>query len=336
MVLSFQNILTLLNTDSKDVISGIDLKKMFLKSYEVFNNIFEIVNSINVFPVPDGDTGNNILETLKSIKIELDTLNESPSCSQVIEKVALGAFNGSLGNSGVILSEYIHGLEVAWKDLAVITFEDLKSGLGKATEFAYQSMIKPKEGTILTIQRKISEYTLELDHRVDNPYEALLYLFNESKKALFETHFILQDVNKAKTIDAGALSFVLILESFISAVFDNEIFNLTSRTLDSEIRPFLKVSTDEVSIEQEWEVQFVIQPLKKSYEIIKNFLTKEGECLIITYDEKDKEYKVHIHIKKPLIEFTNKIKQFFVDVSNIQTRDLKSQEEEFLKISSKD
>ena len=336
MVQSSQNILNLVKIEDKNVITGKDLKKMFLKAFEDFKETFEIVDRINVFPVPDGDTGLNILETLRAIKCELDTLNENCTISSVIRKIAYGSFNGSVGNSGIILSEYLHGLEIIWQNFDKINLEILKLGFQKATEFAYKCMSNPKEGTILTIQRRISEYTNNIDSSITNPYEALFFSFIESKKALIETHYILHEINKAKTIDAGALAFVLILESIISSVFDNDIFLLTSRTLNSEIKPFLKVDFEELVIEQEWEVIFTIDSIKKSVDLIKNALKKEGECLIITHDHEYADYKVHIHIKKPLNEFLNKLKQIFGEISNIRFTDLKTQSEDFLELIIKD
>lgn len=333
MVATFQNVSNMIKANDRHVICGKDLKNMFLKAYEMFQENLSIVNMINVFPVPDGDTGLNIYETLRAIKEELDDLDDSASCGSVIEKIAFGSFNGSLGNSGVILSEYLHGFEIAWKDLDYINLENLKTGLQKGCECAYESMVTPKEGTILTIQRRIADHAKELDSTVYNPFEALVYLFIESKKALLDTHYILQEINKAKTIDAGALAFVLIWESFITAVFDEDIFMITSRTLNSEIKPFLKVNLDELVMDQEWEVVFNINSIKRSIDSIKNSLRNEGECLIITNNHDSMDYKIHIHIKKPTNDFVKKIKDVFGKISNIQITDLKTQSSDFLEMN---
>ena len=322
----------MLNVSEKDFITGENLKQMFLKSYDIFKENFEIINSINVFPVPDGDTGINMLETLRAIRNELVELNGAYNCGDVITKIALGAFNGSAGNSGIIFSEYLHGLEYAWSGLEVLKTPDLKLGFKKAAEAAYKSIDQPREGTILTVQRKVAEFINMNDYSESSPFIILVDAFNEAKLSLLETHFILTEANKAKTIDAGALAFVLILEGFISAVFDEEIFSIaTTKTLDGNILPFLKVDIERlVLIEHEWEIQFNIDSIKKSVEMIKDSLKKEGECLIITYDHEGPDFKVHIHIKKPVNEFLKKIKYLFGEIKNIRILDLKNQNEEFI------
>ena len=232
----------MLHVSGKDFITGKNLKDMFLKSFDLFSENFETINSINVFPVPDGDTGLNMLETLRAIKNELETIDDSSTCGEVIRKISYGAFNGSVGNSGIIFSEYLHCLEKSWTNLDVLTGSDLKNGFKSASESAYKSIDNPKEGTILTVQRKISEYVNSNHNPIDNPYLLLINAFNEAKIALLETHFILSDANKAKTIDAGALGFVLIFEGFLSAVFDDEIFSImTTRKLSGDILQFLNL-----------------------------------------------------------------------------------------------
>lgn len=326
----------MLHVSEKAFIDGKTLKDMFLKSFDLFSENFETINAINVFPVPDGDTGLNMLETLRAIKNELETINDSSTCGEVIRKISYGAFNGSVGNSGIIFSEYLHGLEKAWTNLDVITCLDLKNGLKLASEAAYKSIDNPKEGTILTVQRKVSEHVNNDHNTIDNPYLLLINAFNEAKTALLETHFILSDANKAKTIDAGALGFVLIFEGFLSAVFDDDIFSiLTTRTLSGDILPFLNVDIEKlVMLEQAWEVQFNVDTIKKSVEMVRNALKKEGECLVITYDPETPDYKVHIHIKKPVNDFLKKTKRLFGEVRNIRILDLKSQNEEFIQLLS--
>jgi len=198
-------------------------------------------------------------------------------------------------------------------------------------ETAYNSMDQPKEGTMLSVQRKISEQATNLENDFNSPFYVLISIFGSAKQALLETHFTLQEVNTAKTIDSGALGFVLILEGFISAVFDEEIFSFyLSRTLSTEILPFLEINIENLLvIEQEWEVQFNIFEDEKSTENIRNQLRNDGECLIVTYDESTPAYKVHIHIKNSLDEFVSKIKTLFSDIKNIRILDLKEQEEDF-------
>lgn len=328
-----QKVLNLASVDEKEIITGTILKNMFLKSFDVVNDNFEAINKINVYPVPDGDTGINMLETLRAIKTELLKTNTEESCGEVIRKISNGAFNGSAGNSGIIFSEYLRGLEIAWQDLVNLTSSDLKLGLNKAIEYSYKSIDQPKEGTMLSVQRKIADYANNEENFSENPYYMLINAFAIAKQALLETHFTLAEVNKAKTIDSGAFAFVFVLEGFISAVFDDEVFSVyTSRTISSEIIPFLEIDLENLIVmKQEWEVQFNTNSLKESTEKIRKQLQKEGECLIISYDSDISDYKIHIHIKKPINEFLNKIKSLFGEVENIRILDLKVQNEDFKK-----
>lgn len=329
----FQNVLKLLTVEEKGFISGKILKEMFLRSYDILQENFEIINRINVYPVADGDTGINMFETLRAIRHELETIDNSASCAEIIERVSSGAFNGCAGNSGIILSEYIHGMEIAWKDLVNISGQKLKSGLKKAMECSYLSIDEPAEGTMLTIQKDISEFANELEAVYDNPFFVIFSIFTKAKQSLLDTHFTLADINKANTIDSGALGFVLILEGFVSAVFDDEIFSLyTSRTICTDIIPFLEINYENLSItEQEWEVQFTIFSIRKTIDNIKKQLRNEGKCLIITSENEHPDYKIHIHTKEPVNEFLEKMKLVFGEISNIKVMDLREQNKDYRK-----
>lgn len=282
------------------LLDGKTLLLMLQKAHNKLKEHVELINSINVFPVPDSDTGINMFQTFRKIVAELARV-DSDDLGTIITAATNGAFNGGTGNSGIILAEYFAGLEKIWKDQGHLDGELLAEGLNSGTEAAYLALDNPREGTILTITRVVSEVALECSITTNNPVKILLNVFEESRKALIATYIQLPRAHEAGVVDAGALGFVLILEGFIEGLLAEELpYDHVPVTTDKELLPFLVPDINHFDdIETEWELQFYISDLKEPLAIIKNELSKEGNSLVVVYNNESSKFKVHIHTKHP-------------------------------------
>jgi dihydroxyacetone kinase-like predicted kinase len=309
-----------------EVISGIDLYRMLKSAAQKLEKYIDLLNDINVFPVPDGDTGINMHQTFKSIINELASLRFYDHCGTIISAAAKGAFFGSIGNSGIILAEYLHGLEQEWKKAKTINANLFAKGLFSGARYAYKSVQKPREGTILTVGRIIAETANEWVKTVTNPFELLFIVFEEAKIALLDTHRILPEANIAGVVDAGASGLVLIFEGFIKAVIDRFPSRTLSPfyTIDDDLSPFLRPRVDLFTINPEYEVILKISGLNKPLDFFKVELRKEGSCLLIISNDSLSEIKVHIHCTNP-DKFISKVNEYVNDVKVISIQSLNEQ-----------
>ncbi|MCE7741888.1 MAG: DAK2 domain-containing protein [Candidatus Heimdallarchaeota archaeon] len=198
-------------------------KKMMIKSEKHIALEKENINAINVFPIPDGDTGSNIYYTLQAIVKEVAEISEGNG-DKIFHAISKGSFVGAKGNSGVIYSQFLIGVvEHLDKALSItpITFtEALKEG----TEFAYESVLNPTEGTILTVMKAVTDKAVDLI--TENPaidwIEYINELVDASNITLKLTKEMLDVLKEANVVDAGAKGFVHILESWRDIIVDSE------------------------------------------------------------------------------------------------------------------
>jgi len=198
-------------------------KKMMIKSEKHIALEKENINAINVFPIPDGDTGSNIFFTLQAIVKEVNAVAEGNG-DKIFPAISKGSFVGAKGNSGVIYSQFLIGvvehLDQAESITPIIFTEALKEG----TEFAYDSVMNPTEGTILTVMKAVTDKAVELI--AENPaidwIEYINKLVDASNITLKQTKEMLDVLKEANVVDAGAKGFVHILESWRDIIVDSE------------------------------------------------------------------------------------------------------------------
>ncbi|MCE7739603.1 MAG: DAK2 domain-containing protein [Candidatus Heimdallarchaeota archaeon] len=190
-------------------------KDMMIESHEQIAKEKENINAINVFPIPDGDTGSNIYYTLRAIVDEVNLVEEGNG-EKIFQAISKGSFVGAKGNSGVIYSQFLIGvvdyLDTA-KEVTPATFtEALKDG----TEFAYESVLNPTEGTILTVMKEVTDKAVELisQNPEINWIDFINILVETSWDCLERTKEMLDVLKEANVVDAGAKGFVHILESW--------------------------------------------------------------------------------------------------------------------------
>ena len=204
-----------------DRIEGKLFRQGLYGAYKRLEDNKELVNSLNVFPVPDGDTGTNMFLTMKSvINKAQDAEDTIPALSKAL---GTGSLMGARGNSGVILSQLCRGVSTVLKDKTVVTIEDLVEASESAKDTAYKAVLKPTEGTILTVSRMMAEFAGENHQnykRVDKFLEAIIV---EGHRALNMTPEMLPVLKEAGVVDAGGKGLLTLLEGFLAGITGEEV-----------------------------------------------------------------------------------------------------------------
>lgn len=193
------------------------LQQMVVGAYELLNENKGLVNELNVFPVPDGDTGTNMTMTMKSGVDKVLSANAT-SADEILKALSQGSLMGARGNSGVILSQLVRGLAKASKGKSALTVADLTEGINLANQTAYKAVMKPTEGTILTVSQKITDKANEIN---SNDIELDQYLFEiiaEGQKALDNTPNQLPVLKEAGVVDSGGQGLIILLKGAFNAL----------------------------------------------------------------------------------------------------------------------
>ena len=256
------------------------------------------VNDLNVFPVPDGDTGTNMSLTIQYAVKECLSANVH-NISEAVSASSNGALMGARGNSGVILSQLFRGFSKQLKGKTVIDIFDLSEAFAAATEMAYKAVMKPTEGTILTVAREMSEYAAEIVSENSDIAEFLEKVIETGYISLENTPNLLPVLAEAGVIDAGGQGLLYILEGALSALRGVEIKEIETHTASD----FLGERIPDMKSEFEYTycTEFLIKV--KDGESYQNFLidklVKLGDSLLVIQD--DDIIKVHVHTNEPWV-----------------------------------
>ena len=207
------------------------LQQMIHGAYELLNENKEMVNELNVFPVPDGDTGTNMTMTMKSGVDKVNQLNGT-SVDEIAKALSQGTLMGARGNSGVILSQLVRGLSKAIKGKSIIDLSDIPDIFNIANKTAYKAVMKPTEGTILTVNQKMTDKANEI-YKDDIELDQYLYeIISEGQKALDNTPNQLPVLKEAGVVDSGGQGLMVLLRGAFSALNSEiELGEITSSTL---------------------------------------------------------------------------------------------------------
>ena len=255
------------------------------------------VNELNVFPVPDGDTGTNMLLTLESAIEEIGD-EESSDLSQVAGKVAHGALMGARGNSGVILSQILRGFSLGVGDRTSVDCRQLAHAFEEATTIAYKGVTKPTEGTILTVARRVSETAVARAAETEDIAELIQATVSAAQRAVDETPSQLAVLREAGVVDAGGYGLMVILEGFLKTVKGQEISVAAGR--GAGLAPAPRTGALALDVPEEgWGfcTEFLIEKPATSYEKVREELTPMGNSAVIVGD--DSLVRIHIHTLDP-------------------------------------
>ena len=275
------------------------LSKMFLAGAANIEAKKEYINELNVFPVPDGDTGTNMSLTIMAAAKEVSAL-ESIQMDTLAKAISSGSLRGARGNSGVILSQLFRGFTKAIRDTEEIDVLALANALDKARETAYKAVMKPKEGTILTVARGIAEKALELADSVEDLEEFIPQVLEYAEEVLAQTPEMLPVLKEAGVVDSGGQGLLEVLNGAYDAFLGKEIDY-------SQIQPSASVNPTKISAETNAEIKFgycteFIILVEKAFtdqdEIaIKTFLESIGDSIVCVAD--DDVVKIHVHTNDP-------------------------------------
>ena len=291
------------NKDSQDSINKIEgknLKEMLYSSLKLLNEKKSYIDSLNVFPVPDGDTGTNMYLTYKEAVEKVKEL-ESNRVDEITSALAQGALMGARGNSGVILSQLLRGFSQANKNNKYLTPSNLVKGLDEASKIAYQGVLKPVEGTILTVSRKAAEGAQKA---YENDFDIITILektLDSAKKALERTPEQLSELKEAGVVDAGGQGYLIILTGWYKELIGELSFSHEAVDEKAELKI---VKKDEEEVKKELEFTYCTQTLiftKDEVDIniekLRNDLEKYGDSLMVVGS--DNIIKIHIHSNHP-------------------------------------
>ena len=277
------------------------LAKMFLAGAKNLESKKEWINELNVFPVPDGDTGTNMTMTIMSAAAEVSNLGENPDMKSLAKAISSGSLRGARGNSGVILSQLFRGFTKEISEHDTIDVIVLCDALQKAVETAYKAVMKPKEGTILTVAKGGADKALELIGETDDLVQFIDEVIQHADYVLSQTPEMLPVLKQAGVVDSGGQGLVTVLKGAYDALLGKEI-DYTIEGTTTTGSGFTKISAQtEQEIKFGYCTEFIIvlnKPLSEKEEHnFKSFLESIGDSIVVVAD--DEITKVHVHTNDP-------------------------------------
>lgn len=278
-------------------IDGACFRNMLIGAYQLFQKKYPIINQLNVFPVPDGDTGNNMLNTLRSMYSMIsDPAIASEPVGIIAEKAAAGAIMGARGNSGVILSQIIHGLSRGLHGKKTATCGQMSKAFQYGILYAYRAVTKPVEGTILSVARGIAKGTRDVIRTESDFSKILQASIDSGEDALAKTPEQLQILKDANVVDAGGQGLLFFLMGCLNGL-TGKTEDLTDMAPVAPVIKRLEAKGETFSIEYPYCTEFIISPCKVKAKEVRRALSSWGESMIVA--EGDNLVKVHIHAQRP-------------------------------------
>ena len=277
------------------------LRDAFISAAHSIANNKKSVDELNVFPVPDGDTGTNMSMTIGNALAELELMKDDVECSAVAKTMASALLRGARGNSGVILSLIFRGFSKGLAGKKEMSAEDLVVSLENGVKGAYKSVMKPTEGTILTVVRESAEKARETVRSTNDPCVVMEEICKEAKRSLDETPKLLPALAKAGVVDAGGMGLLIIFEAIRDVFNGGEIV----QSVKDEQKKVTVESFSSAVGEYETEIHFTYcteMIITKSPDCadsakLRAYLETIGDCVVVVDDEQI--IKVHVHTNDP-------------------------------------
>ena len=297
-----------------NTIDAVQLRQAFLAAAKGLEAKKEWINELNVFPVPDGDTGTNMTLTILSAAKEVAAL-EDPDMKALAKAISSGSLRGARGNSGVILSQLLRGFTREIQEAEQIDPSVLSRAMVRGTETAYKAVMKPKEGTILTVAKSMSDKGVELAEQTEDILEMIRLVIEAGEDALRQTPELLPVLKEAGVVDSGGQG----LMEAVKGAYDG----LTGKTVDFDLTS--QESSDQAAYEKKEDsgahlskaalsdepilfgycTEFMIRPehgfTAHDEQELKDYLSSIGDSLVVVSD--DEIVKVHVHTNHPGLAF---------------------------------
>lgn len=273
--------------------------KMFLAGAKNLESKKEWINELNVFPVPDGDTGTNMSMTIMSAAKEVSALS-NPSMEQLAKAISSGSLRGARGNSGVILSQLFRGFCKVIKTEDELTVSILAEACQKAVETAYKAVMKPKEGTILTVAKGAADKALELADETDDLVYFCDEIIKEAEYVLSQTPEMLPVLKQAGVVDSGGQGLVQVLKGAFDALLGKEIdYTFEASSVPSGVIKISRETEEEIKFGYCTEFIIVLNQTLSDEQVLeyKAFLESIGDSIVVVAD--DEIVKTHVHTNDP-------------------------------------
>ena len=300
-----------------ETLDGQTYENMVLNGYRDLKSHYEKINELNVFPVPDGDTGTNIAATLTGGVKAMETADKS-SIGDVAAKFSEGALLGARGNSGVILSQFFAGIANALSGLENANVTQFATALRSGTQKAYEAVARPVEGTILTVAREGSEYVVDNLSTIANFESLFQVMLEQMRVSLNKTPDLLPVLKEAGVIDSGGAGLLYIMEGMGKEIAGEEIADSVFENPSGEVSNPVKIRFDENSIlTYGYCTEFILQlqtskcdPGTFDLKAMIDFLSTLGDSIVAL--RQSTIVKIHVHTKNPskVIEYAQRFGEF--------------------------
>lgn len=306
-------------------IEGKMLKDMFVSGANNLQNHKDLVDKLNVFPVPDGDTGTNMSLTISYAMKELAKV-ENNSITDIGKSLSKGSLMGARGNSGVILSQIIRGFSKSIEGKEQLTTEDIAKAFKNGSDTAYKAVIKPIEGTILTVVRESGEYAIKASKKEKDLVKFLEMVIDEANKSLDRTPELLKNLKEAGVVDSGGKGLVLIYEGMYEALKGNPIKakDLNYSNVQEVKQAGTAINTEDIKFC--YCTEFILESNSISDTEIRDIMLKYGDSLAVVGDEGI--IKVHVHTNDPGLVLQDALK--YGQLVTIKIENMKLQHENTL------
>ncbi|MEF9939855.1 MAG: DAK2 domain-containing protein [Clostridium sp.] len=276
------------------------MKQAFLAGAKGLEAKKEWINELNVFPVPDGDTGTNMTMTILSAAKEVAAIEE-PTMESLSKAISSGSLRGARGNSGVILSQLFRGFTKEIRTVDVVTTTTLANALNRATETAYKAVMKPKEGTILTVARGMADKASELVSQTEDIIEFCEKIIAHGDYVLSQTPEMLPVLKEAGVVDSGGQGLMQVVKGALDGLLGKEVDLTMEDTKTTSGVPQGIPASDHFNIKFGYCTEFIIN-VEKKYDDeeehkLKGFLESIGDSIVVVSD--DDVVKVHVHTNDP-------------------------------------
>ena len=279
--------------------NGQQLRKLAQASMIWLDKNHRIVNELNVFPVPDGDTGTNMLLTMRSAYGRIQD-NEELHVGKMAGDLAQGALMGARGNSGVILSQIWRGLARGLKDKEAFNADDLAQALQAASDTAYSGVMRPVEGTILTVIREGAEEAHDAAAKSKDLRFVMERVLERCEQALERTPELLPVLKQAGVVDSGGKGLVYILEGMLrytNGQLAGMVKEIAQVQKTAPVPAQALAMPESGELENPYDVQFILMGQNLNVETVRNRIDAMGDSTVVVGDETT--IKVHIHVKDP-------------------------------------
>jgi hypothetical protein len=288
------------------MIDGKLLAQMFLSGANNLYNNRHIVDELNVFPVPDGDTGTNMSMTAQNMAKSLLEV-QSDSVTKIADTMSFATLRGARGNSGVILSQFFRGISKSLKGKTECDAHELAQALVQGSEVAYNAVMNPTEGTILTVSRAAAKAAADAENDILAVFTAAV---EEGNDTLSRTPDMLPTLKKAGVVDAGGQGWVFILEGVLYYLKNNKIIECDKKDVPEEIQKSesAQKKVSDQNIKYIYCTEFIVEKRENCKDVLsfKRAIEKMGDSMLVIDD--DDIVKVHIHTNNPGFVLENAIK----------------------------